>query len=228
VISRHLRIIAALSLLFGSSQIWAQQNTAATSRSYGEVSLSTNYIDKGITQSNKTISVGAGYGYQFGNTGRIGVAAASVNYVGESANVELSPFGEFKFVFTPNADLRIRNDLVRYFAEGVRNKVKVLLDQNFFDYHVMLFREDNFEGTKNPRNWFAFHKDWVYSPSVQFPTTVGYSMVEDFNNYFDTRVGVTYLTGNLTVSFVNTYVSSSSQFGGRADTSYALIIAAKF
>jgi len=198
------------------------------SKMYGEVSLSSNYVDKGLTQSNKTISVGAGAGYWFGNQGRIGMRANSVNYQGESANVELAGFGEYKFLFTPNADLRIRNDLVRYFSEGIRNKVIVLLDQNFFNYHILALREDNFEGTKTPRNWFAFHKDWIYSPSVQINTTVGYSMVENYNNYFDTRAGLTYLTGNLAISVFNTYVSAANQFNGRADMAYFIVVAAKF
>lgn len=206
----------------------AQTRGPTASKMYGEVSLQSNYVDRGLSQSNKTISVGAEAGYWFGGQGRIGMHANSVSYVNETATVELAGFGEYKFIFTQNADLRIRNDLIRYFSQDTRNKILVLLDQNFFDYHVLVSREDNFEGTKKPRNWFAFHKDWIYSPSIQFNTTVGYSMVEDFDNYFDTRVGLTYLTGNITASLVNTYVSNSSQFGDEAETAFFVILAAKF
>jgi len=223
-----LPILGAMLCTTFSTLSEAQQSGSSASKMYGAVSLQNNYVEKGITQSNKTISVGAESGYWFGSQGRIGIHANSVSYLGESATVELAGFGEYKFVFTPNADLRIRNDLVRYFAEGVRNKVVVLIDQNFFTYHVLLSREDNFEGTKKPRNWFAFHKDWIFSPSVQLNTTVGYSMVEDFDNYFDTRAGITYLTGNITASFVNTYVSAASQFAGRADTAFFVVLTAKF
>lgn len=222
------KTFAALFVSFIAMSAIAQQKPAESARMYGEVGLSSNYVEKGLTQSNKTISVAAATGYQFAGQSRIGLNANSVHYEGENANVELDPFVEFKFTFTPNADLRMRNDMVRYFAEGVRNKVMLLLDQNFFTYHVLLFREDNFEGTKKPRNWFAFNKDWIYTPSIQFNTTAGYTMVENFDNYFDTRVGVTYLTSNITISFVNTYVSNASQFGGRADTAYFLILNAKF
>jgi len=222
-----LSILGAMLCTTFSTLSEAQSGSSA-SKMYGVASLQSNYVEKGITQSNKTISVGAEAGYWFGGQGRIGVHANSVSYLGESATVELAGFGEYKFIFTPNADLRIRNDLVRYFAEGIRNKVVVLIDQNFFTYHVLLSREDNFEGTKRPRNWFAFHKDWIFSPSVQLNTTVGYSMVEDFDNYFDTRAGITYLTGNITASFVNTYVSAASQFAGRADTAFFVVLAAKF
>ncbi|MGZ5278442.1 MAG: hypothetical protein ACXWC9_00770 [Pseudobdellovibrionaceae bacterium] len=204
------------------------QSASGSSKMYGVASLQSNYVEKGLTQSNKTISIGAETGYWFGSQGRIGLHANSVSYLNESATVELAGFGEYKFIFTPNADLRIRNDLVRYFSEDTRNKVVVLIDQNFFTYHVLLSREDNFEGTKRPRNWFAFHKDWTFSPSVQLNTTVGYSMVEDFETYFDTRAAITYLAGNVTASLVNTYVSADSQFAGRAEMAFFVVLAAKF
>lgn len=230
LIRSSLLICGALGAvtLSSFSTAQAQQKSPGTSRMYAEVGLTNNYVDKGLTQSDKNLSINAGTGYWFGNQGRIGLNAASVKYANESATVELAGFGEFKFIFTPNADLRIRNDLYRYFSESTRDKVVVLLDQNFFDYHVLLLREDNFEGTKKPRNWFAFHKDWVFSPSIQFNTTAGYSMVDPFDNYFDTRVGLTYITGNITASLVNTYVSNASQFGDRADSAFLVVLAAKF
>ncbi len=223
-----LPLLGALLCTTFSTLSGAQQRGPTASKMYGEVSLQSDYVDKGLTQSNKTISIGAEAGYWFGGQGRIGMHANSVNYVNESATVELAGFGEYRFVFTPNTDLRIRNDLFRYFSDSTRSKVAVLLDQNFFDYHVLLFREDNFEGTKKPRNWFAFHKDWIYSPSLQINTTVGYSMVEDYDNYFDTRAGLTYLTGNVSASVFNTYVSNNSQFGDKADTAFFVAVAAKF
>jgi uncharacterized protein (TIGR02001 family) len=216
-----------IAALIVSSLSLAQQ-TPSISKLYGEVSLMSNYVDKGLTQSDAGISVGAGAGYAFGTQGRIGLHAASVNYPGEDANVEVAGFGEFKFVFTPNSDLRLRNDWIRFTPENQRDRVAVLLDQNIFTYHVLLFREDNFEGTKKPRNWFAFNKDWNYSTSIQLNATVGYSMVDGYDNYFDTRVGASYLTGPVTISLVNTYVSEPDQFGNRADMAFFLVVAAKF
>lgn len=216
------------AFLFPLSPSLAQQKSSTNMEVFGEVALHSNYVDKGLTQSDKGISVVTNLGYLLGPQGKIGINAASVKYQNESANVKLGVFGEYKFIFTPNADLRVRNDLVRYFSEGVRNKVEVLVDQNLFTYHVILFREDNFEGTKTPRNWFAFHKDWNYSTNIQFDTTFGYSMVENYNNYFDTRIGATYLSGKASFSVFNTYVSSSSQFAGRADIAYFLVVSVKF
>lgn len=195
---------------------------------YGHVGITSNYVDRGITQSKKGPSINAGAGYWFGNSGRLGFEGASVAYEDENANVEMRLFSDYKFVFSPQSEFKIRVDWVRYFSDSQRNKVIATLDQTISGYHILASREDNFEGTKTPRNWFGIHRDWAYTQTVQFNTTLGYSMVEDFNSYFDTRVAASYLMNTMTVALVNTYVSSAAQFGGRADVAFFVTLEARF
>lgn len=223
-----LSVFFILAASLGSINSAFAQTNPAISKMYGDIGLTSNYVDRGITQSNKTISLGAGLGYWFGAQGRIGFESASVNFPNESANVEIRAFGEYKFVFNPNADLKVRDDLVRYFAEGTRNKMQVTLDQNLFGYHFLVSREDNFEGTKNPRNWFALHHDWPLGSSSQINATVGYSMVEGYNSYFDGLFGVSYLMSNVILSLSTTYVSSAEQFNGMANQFFIFGLNAKF
>lgn len=203
---------------------------AQTSKMYGEVAVMSNFVEKGLSQSNKGPAVDAGLGYWFGTQGRIGISADSVKYPNDGANVRLAGFGEYKFIFSPTSDLRVRNDLLQYYSEGLRNGTIITLDQNFSGYHVIISREDNFEGTKTQRNWFGMAKDWPYGTSYQINLTAGYSMVDAalYNSFFDTRLGFSYVTSSLTVSLINTWVSSPAQFDGIADTSFFLVLAAKF
>lgn len=216
------RILIPTALLFFGGLASAQ------SKMYGEIMVMSNYVDRGITQSNKGPSIGAELGYLFGPQAKIGFEAASVNYPGESANVEMRLLGEYKFLFNANSDLRIRNDFFRYFSESQRNKVMVTLDQNFFTYHILYAYEDNFEGTKSPRSWFAFHHEFAYSPTFVIPVTAGYSMVSGYSNYFDTRAGFAYITPSLEAGVYHTYVSAASEFGGQADMAFLLEVVAKF
>lgn len=230
--SDKLKFILGASLVLivlqcTSKKVFAQ-STSNISKMYGEIGLTTNYVDRGITQSNKGPSLNAGLGYHFGGQGKIGLEAASVNYPNESANVEMRVFGEYKFVFSQNADLRLRDDLVRYFSEDTRSKMLVSLDQNIMGYHILVSREDNFEGTKKPRNWFALHKDWPFGTSYQLTGTVGYSMVENYDAFFDALAGVNYLVSNMTFGLSTTYVSSSSQFQGMADQFFIFSFNAHF
>lgn len=210
------------------AQAQSQSQSQNISKMYGEAGVTTNYVDRGLTQSEKAPSVRAGLGYWFGTQGRIGFEAHSVNYADENSQVELRAIGEFKFSFSATSDLRIRNDLIRYFADERRNRVQITLDQNFSGYHILASREDNFEGTDRLRDWFALHRDWPLGSSYQFNTTIGYSVPVGYEAYFDTRLGVSYLTDNLTISLFNTWVSKPDQFSERGDTTFLLTILARF
>lgn len=212
-------------LMLGSSSAALAQS----SKMVGEISVMSNQIDKGLSQSKKGPAVDAGFAYLFANQGKIGLNAASVAFENENANVRLGLYGEYKFIFSPTADLKIRNDWVRYFSQGQRNKTIISLDQNFSGWHIIALREDNFEGTKEARNWFGLHTDWPMG-GFALNTTVGYSQVaQPYQNYFDTRVGLTYTTSNLAITLGNTYVSKASQFsGGIADTAFFLILSVNF
>jgi uncharacterized protein (TIGR02001 family) len=232
VMSDKLKFILGASLVLivlqcTSKKVFAQ-STSNMSKMYGEIGLTTNYVDRGITQSNKGPSLNAGLGYHFGSQGKIGLDAASVNYPNESANVEMRVFGEYKFVFTSTADLRVRDDLVRYFSDGNRNKMLVSLDQNIMGYHILVSREDNFEGTKKPRNWFALHKEWPYGTSYQILGTVGYSQVADYDAFFDVLAGINYLVSNMTFGLSTTFVTPSSQFEGTANQFFIFSFSAHF
>lgn len=208
-----------MSLSFASAQ---------TSKMVGDISVMSNSVEHGISQSNKGPAVDTGFGYLFGSQGKIALSAGSVTYPGESANVRLGFYGEYKFIFSNTADLKVRNDWIRYFSEGVRNKTIISLDQNLSNWHILMLREDNFEGSTTPRNWFGLNKDWAMGRMI-LGTTLGYSQVASpYENYFDTRVGLTYPMGNLALSVANTYVSKSAQFNGRADTAFFLIITVNF
>ena len=219
------------SVAQAQAQAPAQNNPIVyISKMYGEVSIQTNYVDRGITQSNKLMSVSGGGGYWFGGLGRIGFNAASVSYPNETANSEIRGFAEYRFIFSSNSDLRLRNDLIRYYSDNLRNNTLITLAQNFFGYHILYLRDDNFEGTKTHRNWFGFQNDLPLSPRLDLTASIGYSVLEvpGYNNFFDTRIGINYTVSNITASLVNTLTSEASQFNGKAGFMIFLVLAAKF
>ena len=151
-----------------------------------------------------------------------------VKYQFEEANVEARLLGEFKFNFSPTTNLRIRNDFIRYFPADLRNRIEMSIDLDWSGYHVIALRDDNFEGSRNARTWYAFYKNWAMGTSTSVDTTFGYSIIPGYSSFFDSRLGLNYASGNMTYSVVNTYVSAASQFNGRADMMFFAIVAAKF
>ena len=224
------RCLCIFTLLFSNFAIAQGQatNPGNMSRMYGEIALTNNYVDRGLTQSDKAASIYAGAGYWFGNNGRIAFGANSVNYPSEEANVEARLLGEFKFNFTSLTNLKIRNDFVRYFPADKRNRIEMSLDLDISGNHFIVLRDDNFDGTRLARTWYAFHKNWLMGTSTSVDTTVGYSTIPTYSSFFDTRLGLNYVSGNMTYSVANTYVSAASQFNGLAEMMFFAIIAAKF
>lgn len=216
-------------LTFGCVKKTFAQTTGGP-RMYGDISIVSDYVEKGLTQSDHQPALHAGMGYWFGPQGRIGFWASNVKYDSDDATVRMQGFAEYKFVFTPNSDLKIRNDFIRYFGSGQRDNILLSLDQNFFGYHVLFERDDNFEGTKTDRNWFGFQKDWPMWGVYQLNVIAGYSMVEvdGLNNFFDTRVGLSYNTSNINLGIFHTYNSQESQFGDQGKMAFLLSFIAKF
>jgi uncharacterized protein (TIGR02001 family) len=201
------------------------------SRVYGDIALTSNYVEKGLTQTDKNPAVLAGFGYWFGNQGRIGVQASNVKYQNFDSTVRADVFGEYKFIFTANADLKLKTSYSQYSPAAGRNNLLTGLDQNFFSYHFLLEHDDNFEGTKSRRDWLAFHKDWNLAAPYMVSVTVGYSMLQQagLKNYFDTRVGISYVGSKFFAGLFHCYNSQASQFpNGQGDMAFLIELGVHF
>jgi uncharacterized protein (TIGR02001 family) len=211
--------------------VFAQQSAGSGPRLYGDIKLTTDYVEKGLTQTDKNPSVIAGFGYWFGPQGRIGVQASNVEYEAFDSTMRADVFGEYKFLFTPNADLKLKTSYSQYSPAAGRNNLLTGLDQNLSTYHFLFEHDDNFEGTKTRRDWVAFHKDWNLDTSYLFSVTVGYSMLQKtgLKNYIDTRIGASYASTNFFAGIYHCYNSKASQFtDGQGDMAFLIEGGVKF
>jgi uncharacterized protein (TIGR02001 family) len=208
----------------------AQTSGPTGPRVYGDILLASDYNDKGLTQTDHNPAIIAGFGYWFGQQGRIGVQASNAKYKNFDSNLRSDLFAEYKFFFSQNTDLKIKTSYSYYSPSDGRNNLLTGLDQNIFSYHFLYEHDDNFEGTKSRRDWVAFHKDWSLATTFQFNFTVGYSMLQDsaLKNYIDTRVGVSYVGNNFVAGIFNCYNSQASQFDGQGDMAFVLQAGVKF
>lgn len=212
---------------------WAQSSSTGKGDApqlFGEVTLTTNYVDKGITQTEKDPAIQTGLGYGFGKTAKLGFWASNVRYPDESAHLNLKFFGAYKFIFNSNWDLSFRYDLSKYYKSASRNGSIVSLDFNIYTYHVMVEKNDNWEGTLSESTWYGLGKDFNISGNWVLETKLGNSMVtaSGYSSYFDVRTGIDYKLSDFVAAVVATYASNSSQFNGRADFFYFFEIKAKF
>ncbi len=228
-----MKFILIFSILFTSALSFAQSSNNKGGdgpQLSGEVTLTTNYVDKGITQTEKDPAIQTGLGYTFGKTAKLGIWASNVRYPDESAHLNLKFFGAYKFIFNSNWDLSFRYDLSKYYKSASRNGSVVGLDFNIYTYHVLVEKNDNWEGTLTETTWYGLAKDFNLSSNWILELKGGNSMLTatGYTSYFDLRTAIDYKLSDFLVGMAATYATNSSQFNGRADFFYFFEIKAKF
>jgi uncharacterized protein (TIGR02001 family) len=231
------RVIGPISLLIllAALPTAAQQKSEAKSdksnKLYGEAAVVSNYVDKGVTQSDKGPALQAGFGYQMGTQARLGLWGSNVKYPSGGENLNLRFYFDVKMDFTSNTNAVFRYDLNRYFQADQHNGAIVGLDFAAFGYHAIFEMNDNWEGLRaGGSTWFGFKKEYLWTRGLVFTPQLGYTQtsVTGYTSYFDTRLGVGYRFADVTYELVHTYNSSSSQFAGRGDMAFLLAVNARF
>jgi uncharacterized protein (TIGR02001 family) len=216
-----------------TATVFAQQKSNVKSdgkKIYGEANVVSNYVENGVSQSNKSWAIQSGFGYKMGTQARVGLWGSSVNYPGGSESVNLRPYFDVIIEFTPNSSAILKYELNRYFSSSNRDGAIFSLDLNIFNYHVLAHTNDNWEGTGNSSSRFGFQKEFPLAWSLILSAAAGYNQIsaEGYNNYFDTRLGLGYKMGDGIFELVNTYNSSASQFNGRGDLAFFILLGVRF
>lgn len=197
---------------------------------YGEASLTSNHVENGVTQSDKTWAIQSGFGVKLGQVVRVGVWGSSVKFPSNQETVNLRPYIDVKMDFTANAFATAKYHLNRYFASSDRDGTIIAVDINMFGYQVLYANNDNWEGTRASSTWYGFRKEFGLPQGLILTPTIGYSQLaaNGATNYFDTRVTLGYKLSDALFELTHTYTSASAQFQGRADMALFLALSVKF
>jgi uncharacterized protein (TIGR02001 family) len=223
----HLRsTLCILTIVFAQSALCE----VASNKLYGEAAIVSNYVDKGITQSDKGPALQAGFGYRMGPQARLGIWGSSVKFPDGDENLNLRLYFDVKVDFTTNTNLVLRYDFNRYFQGDTHNGNLLTLDLDTFTYHVMAEMNSNWEATQTSATWFGFRKEYSLSRGFVLNPGLGYTQLSatGYTNYFDARLGVGYKLADILYELAMTYNSNSSQFSGRGNMFFLLAINAKF
>ena len=213
-----------LAVLFGlgSGGAFAQTKSGSdTARKiYGEALITNNYVDKGITQSDKSWALQSGFGYRMGPQARLGLWGSSIKLPTNDESVNLRLYFDVRMDFTTYTNLVLRYDFNRYFASDFHNGSIFTLDFQSMGYHILAEMNDNWEGTHTSATWFGFKKEFQIPWSLIFTPTLGYSQLsaDGYKNYFDIRAMVGVRAAEVLYELGITTTSESSQFQGRGAT----------
>ncbi|MFN7823927.1 MAG: hypothetical protein ACK5P6_01050 [Pseudobdellovibrionaceae bacterium] len=216
-------------VFFFSTQITKAQTAGSSAgsggaTSYAKINLSTNNVEKGLTQTQGDPAFQTELGNKFGEQGLLALKASNVAYENFDSHLLVRGIGSYKFLFSANADLRVKLEYNKYFKAAGRDGYNFGIDLGLFGYRFLLETENNFEGSKTERTWFAFQREFSLPWSLWLDFTAGYSQLkaDGLNAYFDTRSALTYKGLPMNLALVNTFNSQSSQFGKQGDIAFFL------
>lgn len=173
---------------------------------FGSAALATNYVEKGVTQTDNGPAVQAGFGYKWTN-GRLGLWGSSVKFEDENVSMNLQPY----FLFSPDPALSLRYSYSKYLSSGSRDTSLIAVDWLIFGYNFLIERDENFEGSHEARLWLAGHKKYDIPYDLQLGLTAGVSSSKapGAGTFFDVRSDLLYAYKDLLYTLGLTYCTKA-------------------
>ncbi|MEK6773745.1 MAG: TorF family putative porin [Bdellovibrionota bacterium] len=185
----------------------------------GNAQLTSNFVSRGLTQTNKDPGLQSAFWFNFGPQFRLGIWGSNVHYEGIDSHIWVRLNGDIKIDFSANANLVVKYSNNNYFPSNSRNGNTLGLHLDIYNVKVLYEMESNWEGTSTSSTHFAFQKTFDVFGSWKWDNQLGYSMlkVDTSQNYFDLRSFIGSSNGAFEYKAGATWTSSPSQFNGRGD-----------
>ena len=194
----------------------------------GGAELMTNYVHRGLTETEKDPALQASFWFNFGPQFRLGLWGTNVGYEGSDTRFLLKMNADVKVNFSDTSHMIIMVSKNNYFKPEDRNGWTYGLHFGFSKYKVLIENETNWHATNSQLMYYAFGYEHDINEKWLWPSEVGYSQFRDdnYSNYFDFRTGIHYKSSvNIRYKLYFTGATNAGQFDGRA--AYAFILAAQ-
>jgi len=213
-----------------SGTTWAQSQAPATSKLYGEIALTTDSIEHGISTSENSVALQPEIGYQWAQA-RLGLFGSNVQYPSNTESLNLRPTAWYRILINANIDLKAEYQLDTYFKSANRNGNILIGDLNLFTHHIIVEQDSNWYATGTPAYWLAYVKSWKTFWDLDYELTAGYMLVNAsaYNSYLDVVTGFAYKINEVWTELLLNYNSNASQFtDGIATPALFLRLSVKF
>jgi uncharacterized protein (TIGR02001 family) len=190
----------------------------------GDVSLLSNYVEHGLTQTAKDPSLQAAFGFNFGPQFKLGLWGSNVNF-DSTEHFLLKLNAELKIQISTTTDFKVGFNNNRYFKTVSRDGSTTYVLVTSHGYRIRYENDSNWEGTESSATHYSFGKAYDLSPTWKWDNEAGYNMISDvdtMSNYFDLRTGFLYrgIGSNVIYQMTATGTSAASQFtNGQGDVS---------
>jgi uncharacterized protein (TIGR02001 family) len=230
------KIILTFTVLIGSvlsslqSQAQEDKREIPSFNMTGELALLTNYVDRGLTQTNKDPALQGAVSFNFGPQFKMGLWGSNVNFQ-SSEHFLLKVNAELMVPVSPTAEVDFGYNNNKYFKTDTRDGGTMYLQVKFSQFRILYQSESNWEGTGTASTHYIFGMISDLSPSWKWDNEAGYSMLtlDTYTNYFYGRTSALYKGGNsINYQISASMTSEAAQFNGRGDLAIYLGASRKF
>ena len=222
------RYIVFISILISSWSALGAETNSPTFALSGDVTLTSHYVENGLSQSDKSPALQGSFWFNFGPQFRLGLWGSNTNYHGSDDHFNLRGMAEIKVAFSQTSHMAISYQQSQFYNGGEHNGNILGLQVGFMtDYRISYESMSNWEATEARSARVGFGRTFNVFSTWKWDNEIGYNDPKalTFNPYFDaktaigTKWSVIYFEGALTGT------SESSQFGGAGD--FFFILSAK-
>jgi uncharacterized protein (TIGR02001 family) len=201
---------------------------APTFKLSGAAELMNNYVNRGLTETDKDPALQAAFWFNFGPQFRMGLWGSNVGYEGSETRFLLRANADVKISFSQTTSMNILIHNNNYFKPEGRNGWIYGAHIHMPPLKFILESESNWAGTLSQMNYFGLGYEVDLDERWKWPTQIGYSQIksDSYSNYIDFRTGIHYKSGvNIRYKLDMTgLLNNAAQFNGRG--AYAFILAA--
>ena len=223
------RHIGFLITFFSLASTAFAEGAAPTFKMNGDVTLTSHYVEYGLSESDKSPALQGSFWFNFGPQFRLGLWGSNTNYANSDDHFNLRLNGEVNIPFSATTSAVIAYSQSQYYKAGDHNGNIVGLHLNFGDYRVLYDTMSNWEGTHKSSTRYGFGKlshlgTWLWNNEAGYNSPT----VATVDPYFDFRTGLGYKWGNIFLEGAVTATSAPGSLNGTGDVFFILSASTDF
>lgn len=204
-----LRPIIIFSIIFSFEISFSQEKKDDTKIS-GEAALLSQWVHRGLTQTNGDPCIQTSLWFHFGPQFKMGFQGFNVSYADKvDTHVLLKGSAELSVALSSTSSLTLMYSNNMYFKNNGLNGNTSGLYIDIYGYRFMYEQETNWEATEVSSTHISLGKTFDVLSGFKWSNQVGYSMLEEtgFSNYFDIRTGLGIKSG---IALYETSITATS------------------
>lgn len=186
--------------------------------SYGNIALITNYIEHGLTQTQKTPAMQGNFMFQFGPQLKLGFGGTSVHFEDGDEYLNLRVIAGIVIPIGKNAMIDATMTTNKYYNGVDRNGSVTRFEIILSGYRFISESYSNWEGTKKKASFMGFGKRFDLQNNAFWTLLFDYGTpkAEGYKSYFSTKLTIGTTKNKISYEAGISAVTNASQFSSQA------------